>query len=60
MKLFFLVLRAVISFLLLVVPTTLCTFEFVTVAGYSASGHLHVIFLNQVLLVWSFYKAKTK
>ena len=36
---FFLVLRAVISFLLLVMPTTFGTSELVPVAGYSASGH---------------------
>ena len=36
---FLLVLRAIIFFLLLVVPTTFGTSEFVPVAGYSASGH---------------------
>ena len=39
MKLFFVVMRAVLSLLLLVVPTTFGTSEFVPVASYSASGH---------------------
>ena len=36
---FLLVLKAVMSFLLLVMPTTFDTYEFVAVAGYSAFGY---------------------